>query len=223
MKKDTALLIFARTSLEESRHKPFQKSKLFFEKQEARIFQMSFKLGIDLIRINEHDQVGNNFAERFCNAIQNSFQKGYQKLICIGNDTPHLQLKHLQSSLRQLQQGKASLGLNRNGGFYLLALHKLQFDYNTFFKFTWNTSKVGKEVFQFISKEKTVHLLPRFIDVNDASDFNRLRNSTFNLYKALQKLVFQYSTIVFQKVKEPLTYNSSLMVLSNKAPPYFQQ
>ncbi|CAN0575163.1 unnamed protein product, partial [Ectocarpus sp. 12 AP-2014] len=40
--------------------------------------------------ISEKEQTGNSFGERFTNAIQTVFDKGYEHIITVGNDTPQL-------------------------------------------------------------------------------------------------------------------------------------
>ena len=53
--------------------------------------------GLDYFHFTEKEQEGGDFGERFIHAIQSVFNKGYEYIITLGNDTPQLRTKHIRS------------------------------------------------------------------------------------------------------------------------------
>ena len=135
MRKTTALLIFARTASEESKHKRFLASKAFFEYQNNKVLNIAKSSGLDYYWIHDRLQVGNSFEERFLNAIQNLFELGYNEVITIGNDSPELQNQHIHQALTVLKTNDMCFGPSHDGGFYLWGLKKDDFLKENFLNF----------------------------------------------------------------------------------------
>ena len=68
------------------------------------------------------EQRGVSFGERFDAALMDAANRlpNGTPLVLIGADTPHLSPEFLQNTLSVLQESKAVIGPNVNGGFYLL-------------------------------------------------------------------------------------------------------
>jgi glycosyltransferase A (GT-A) superfamily protein (DUF2064 family) len=57
-------------------------------------------------------------------AIQSVLDRGYDKVIVLGNDSPGLHLNHLQEAFLELQDKSVVLGPDFKGGTYLMGFSK---------------------------------------------------------------------------------------------------
>ena len=99
----TAILIFANSAEFEAIQKPFQSSQLLFDALNLQTLKVVKKTGIPYFLSSEKNQTGNSFGERFTNAIQSVYDKGFENVITIGNDTPHLQSQHILKAVENTQ------------------------------------------------------------------------------------------------------------------------
>ena len=74
------------------------------------------------------------------------FNKGFQNIITIGNDTPHLKTKHLLETANQFKEKDLILGPSKDGGFYLMGIKKAHFNKNTFLKLPWQTNRLNSYI-----------------------------------------------------------------------------
>ena len=86
----TAILIFANSAQKEAALKPFQSSKALYHLLNTKTIATAKKAGLPFFHYSESEQVGYSFGERFTSAITSVFNKGFENIIVIGNDTPHL-------------------------------------------------------------------------------------------------------------------------------------
>jgi glycosyltransferase A (GT-A) superfamily protein (DUF2064 family) len=70
-----------------------------------------------------HCQVGNNFAERFENAIETVASLGYDEIVAVGRDCPRLCESDIETAFEQLKNNRLVLGPDHRGGCYLIAFH----------------------------------------------------------------------------------------------------
>ncbi|MCB4797711.1 DUF2064 domain-containing protein [Neotamlana laminarinivorans] len=160
--------------------------------------------GLNYFHYTEKDQIGNSFGERFTNAITDIFNLGYSQIITIGNDTPQLKVKHILQAKELVENNQPVLGPSLDGGFYLLAIGKKQFNAKQFKNFNWQTSQVFKQVFNYIQpqlKQQSIHLLPAFHDLDKLEQVKKvlavigitlqtLRNYLQQLIKNAQNILF---------------------------------
>ncbi|PKP26915.1 MAG: DUF2064 domain-containing protein [Bacteroidetes bacterium HGW-Bacteroidetes-2] len=171
MNPNTALLIFANTAIEECKNKHFSQAHNLFEALNKNTLKTVQKTGIPYFIFTEKEQVGTNFAQRFTNAIQAVFDKGFQNIITIGNDTPHLQSKHIVDTVEKLQNNQLVLGPSTDGGFYLMGLKKSHFNPKTFLKLPWQTAQLTKTIARLIGKKnKGVSFLETLQDIDFVAD-----------------------------------------------------
>ena len=102
----TAILVFANSSQEEISHKAIPKSGLLFDMLTQRTLKTVKKTKLPYFHLTEEHQVGDSFGERFTNAIQMVFTKGFEQIITIGNDTPQLRVSHILDASGHLENGK---------------------------------------------------------------------------------------------------------------------
>jgi len=193
-RKEVAILVFANSSVEELSTKCIPKSGRFFDALTDRTLATVKKTQFPYFLITERQQSGSSFGERFTNAIQSVFDKGYERIITIGNDTPLLQTAHITETARQLAEGKTVLGPSVDGGFYLMGLHKSQFSASQFEKLSWQTASLLQEVSVLLSGESNQPIrLRTLFDIDDLHDLNlfidRFRNIPEKLFKIIRSLL----------------------------------
>ena len=173
----TAILLFAQSEDRESVSKPiaFQKSKnvLIWKKMNERVLKTIQKTKLQYLHSNETNQLGASFGEKLTNAILQLFNKGFEKVIVIGNDCPELKSHHLIEAATQLQKNDYVLGANYSGGTYLIGVTKSVLNTESFLAIKWQTATVFNEL-KILSQKNTLAVLPSFNDCNTAYDFKKI-------------------------------------------------
>jgi 2-phospho-L-lactate guanylyltransferase (CobY/MobA/RfbA family) len=200
--QQTAILIFANSAQKEAERKSFL-SKEAFSKLNAQTLKIVRKSGISYFHFSENQQVGDSFGERFTNAIESILNKGFQNIITIGNDTPHLKTKHLLETQKQLEQKDLILGPSKDGGFYLMGIKKEHFNKEVFLKLPWNKSNLRKAVAKVSRVKKLkIDFLELLNDIDKKQDIKYIINSFKTianwLLKLLLYLVFDVKQIAHQ-------------------------
>ena len=167
----TAILLFARTPTAEIQHKWLPKGELVFEQFIDHSLNLIRRSGIPFFHFSEKEQRGNNFGEKFANAIQRIFDSGFDRIISIGNDSPHLSLLEIKTAIHSLEAGNQVLGPSRDGGIYLLGLLKSKFDKQRFLEFSWGRRCLYKELKRHLEiNGQNPKILRAFIDIDKPSD-----------------------------------------------------
>ncbi|WP_088323709.1 DUF2064 domain-containing protein [Polaribacter tangerinus] len=188
MKNKTAILIFANSAQKEVERKSFLSYDVLAELNNQTIKTVQ-KAGIDYFHFSENNQVGANFAERFCNAISTVFNKGYKHIITIGNDSPQLKTKHLTASKKELEAHKNVIGPSNDGGFYLLGIHQKDFNKEEFLGFLWQTSQLQKSLISFFKKNQlSFTRLKSLNDLDSKHDLKLFLNCKKSISKKLHTL-----------------------------------
>jgi len=193
--KHTAILLFANSSSEEIKQKKIIKGMDLFKHLNDKISLEAQKTGLDVMLYSEEIQKGNSFGERFANAIESVFLKGYQHVITIGNDSPDLRAHHLTTAAKNLQKNILTLGPSLDGGTYLITLSKQQFNKEQFIKLPWQTSKLLHSLERFlVSKHTTINKLTPLKDIDSFTDIHffisRFKKTTTLFKSILLSLVF---------------------------------
>jgi len=195
----TAILIFAQSSTEDMKHKNMVNGDVLFDSLTKHTIALVEKTGLPYYHFTEKEQKGHSFGERFTNAIQTVFNKGFDSVITVGNDTPHLGVKHILEANEQLKSKKLVLGPSIDGGFYLMGLHRSQFHAHSFAQLPWQTTQLFKAVVKW-SDECEIQLvrLQPLIDLDQLQDIRNLLNRFFTLPKAILGILAQ---ILYQTVQ----------------------
>ncbi|MHA7058683.1 TIGR04282 family arsenosugar biosynthesis glycosyltransferase [Aquimarina sp. M1] len=182
-KRNIAILIFALSQEEEIKRKPFLKNNSLQSNLTSRTITLVKKTGLDYFVYSEQQQLGTSFGERYSNAINDIYAKGYDAVITIGNDTPNLNKTRLLKAVETVQKGQSVIGPSYDGGFYLLGIHKEAFHQKEFSEFQWNTSNVRKELYSYLKSYNTsFYQLDFLYDLDHFSDI-------INIYKTLPFLL----------------------------------
>nr|WP_299071468.1 DUF2064 domain-containing protein [uncultured Allomuricauda sp.] len=221
--QNTAVLLFANSAEEDCYIKKIADSKPLFDALTERTLRTVKATGLPFFHLTEKDQLGNTFGERFSNAIQQLFDFGYSQIITVGNDSPQLIAQHIIEAKNQLSEQNTVLGPSLDGGFYLLGIHRSNFNKETFESLPWQTARLyGETKEYFNSYGCEVLTLERLIDVDSISDIKQLSNYIKNLTKYWIGL---FSGVLrsknnFTKTASLYFQSSYLSVYFNKGSPF---
>ena len=180
---NTALLLFSRSSGEESHAKnflPYQnhsQNKKIAQKIIAHSITLANRSGLPYFVWDESLQQGNNFGERISQAVEDVFKKGFEKIIIIGNDCITLNTNQINDAVTALQIHESVIAPTNKGGVYLIGISKNIFDKKSFIAVHWQTSSVTKDLQQLYAS-LSVFQMPVMDDIND---FNDLKKQIFQL------------------------------------------
>jgi glycosyltransferase A (GT-A) superfamily protein (DUF2064 family) len=168
----TAILLFTRTSCEEAQVKKFTQSKGRNKAITTQLIDRTKHLvrqaGLSLIVVSSTKQKGQTFGERLKDAIQQVFDAGYDKVICLGNDSPGLTPALLRSAAAKLQQQDFVFGEAVDGGVYLMGMHRSTIPKLDFAAIPWRTSLVFKALCSQAAFARLAVLGPILQDADDA-------------------------------------------------------
>ncbi|WP_157943694.1 MULTISPECIES: DUF2064 domain-containing protein [Arenibacter] len=180
----TAILVFANSSKEELKHKAIPKGSVLFQGLTEHAISTAKKTGLPFFLITEKEQYGKAFGERFVNAIKSIFEKGFDNVITIGNDTPQLKVSDILKASGYLNANKFVLGPSKDGGFYLMGLNKSQFDDTAFRDLPWKTNSLTKKITELIEVSNIqIIQLQTLLDLDNYTDLKRILNG-FRRYSA---------------------------------------
>ncbi|TVZ56832.1 hypothetical protein OD91_2133 [Lutibacter sp. Hel_I_33_5] len=104
----------------------------------------------------KHQQTGNDLGFRMQNAFENSFKKGYEKVMIIGSDLFDLSEEIINEAFYQLDKNDTVIGPAEDGGYYLLGMKK---NYPEIFQNkNWGTSSVRKATLEDLKNQNTFQL-----------------------------------------------------------------
>lgn len=154
------------------------------------------KTGLPYFVFSEEEQTGATFGERYTNAIERVYEKGFDTIITIGNDTPNLQTRQLLETAELLKQHKSVVGPSKDGGFYLLGMHKSQFDKAIFLALPWQTSRLCQIITAQLEQHTTVCRLNVLQDIDSIRDVQQLKDA-FSISKAVREVLLQIMNTTF--------------------------
>jgi glycosyltransferase A (GT-A) superfamily protein (DUF2064 family) len=221
----TALIFFSRTAAAEASCKQLLNggTKQNYKAVDVLIQssrKVAEKSGVPLFIFTENQQKGNSFGEKLSTSVQSVFDKGFDKLIIIGNDCPQLTAQNIQQAAFQLETFDQVLAPTRKGGAYLIGLTQKTFNKETFTTVRWQSSFAYNDLEKLFSF--SVFHLPVLDDVNDFAD---LRKQIFYLSKIDSLSIYLISIIA-----SILKYSARIVYLNSpfsvrflfrlKAPPF---
>lgn len=198
MTTKTAILIFSRSAQAEKKEKKFlPDAQANFNTARILIQEIQSKVnatGLPYFFIDESQQQGNTFGEKFAHAFQSIFDQGFNHVISVGNDSPNLTTHFLTTAVKSVQNGDLVLGPNWNDGVYLIGLSKDQFDASSFAVLPWQTSQIGAALDNYAYNQflQPVYL-EKLADINSEEDLVNYLHTTkrkAGIYKLLFALVF---------------------------------
>lgn len=115
-------------------------------------------------------------------AFLDQFAQGYEKIVLIGSDTPHISKEIINESFNKLENNDIVLGPSLDGGYYLIAFNKETFVDEVFKDISWSTSSVLSQTLQKLNtKNVYLHKILNDIDIlDDLKEFySEYKNSNF--------------------------------------------
>ena len=223
----TAIILFANLPEFEARAKSF--SNCSSQKTTHQISQvltqhfyhLAQQSSADAFLIDSSIQKGKNFAERITNAFSDTYAKGYENVICIGNDCPALTLKQLEIAVEQVEKNKVVLGPTKDGGAYLISIPKSCFKAESFSQIKWQSSKTYeglKNLFQSIRAD--VLETEIFSDIDQPEDIFNASNQTI-ITKLLAQLILNFADTFKSKAFQINIDYLKVDSFSLKGPPAF--
>lgn len=199
--KEIAILVFANSSKEELKHKRIANGEHLFNYFNSQTIDKVRKTNLPFAVYSEKEQHGNTFGERFANAIEDLFNKGYQKIITIGNDSPNLKTSHLIDACNTLLKNDVVIGPSTDGGIYLMGFHKQNFEKQAFLKLPWQTKKLAKTIISTTSsKGQKIEVQQKLRDIDGFQDLKDFFYNTKNLSQILKSILVQLLTNFSKKI-----------------------
>jgi hypothetical protein len=218
----TAILIFARSASLESRFKPFggnrKNTVSLFETLNSKVFYLAKNSGLPCFIYNETTQRGETFGERLSYAVQEVYDRGFEKVIILGNDCPQLDKKQFQIALTQLERNSLVVGPDTRGGAYLIGISKSVFKCAHFSRLSWQTNRLRNDLMHFCPAAAELKILQ---DVNSIADARKLISS-FSFRSKIRKAfvrLFSISSLSFHFYFAPRSLSNIYRLYGLKAPP----
>lgn len=213
-----AILIFANSSKREAEHKFLGKGQELFDYLNKKIVFEASKTNAQICICNETHQIGATFGQRFTNALEHTFAKGFHNIIVVGNDSPNLNASHLQKAIDHLQNDLPVLGPSIDGGIYLLAINRKHFNKRSFATLPWKTPELFGALKKTLKKnEYSVLQLAYLKDIDSENDLtyflNRYSTNNFlkylinkillvlrkSFYNTSYRYKYQYTSVLYNK------------------------
>lgn len=175
---DTALLFFTRSASAEARVKALLPQR----NRAQQLAGIMNRRTITLVKatelphfvVDEKFQIGADFGSRLYSAFTQVFQRGFDKVIAIGNDCPALTVDLIWQAQGRLEAADMVLGPSVDGGVYLLGLSKDFFYDLDFNALPWQTETLFTHLQQLDPDKKIVTDLPCLYDIDTYADLKRL-------------------------------------------------
>lgn len=229
MTSSTAILLFTRTASQEAEKKQFVSEG---KKKNTKISQRLISASLRKIKrsqlpyfvISSDQQQGKSFGERFTNAIEAVFLKGYDKVIAIGNDSPQLTPQLLIHAANELSYKKLVLGPDKRGGIYLLGISRNAFNRNHLLNFHWNSPHLYQDFIKWRNDNNfSCTILPRLRDVNDAADLKWLiqrKNISIEFLHTILSITVSSSIATIREILFYKNYSEQTSI-DRRGPPTF--
>jgi glycosyltransferase A (GT-A) superfamily protein (DUF2064 family) len=193
LSKKTAILIFANSAEKALTSQSIQSAEVF-EILNAKALKTAKKTGLPYFYYSENEQTGTSFGERFTNAIEAIYNEGFETVISIGTDIPHLKSAHILKAFKALETSDYVLGPSKDGGFYLMGFKKTYFNKIAFTALPWENSKLRRVLNTELQKaNKSVSYLELLSDIDDISDIEFVLKSHKTLAYTIRKLLVRIS------------------------------
>jgi len=119
-------------------------------------------------------QEGSNLGERMANAVEDVIGRGFEKVILIGSDLPHLPSGEIANALDALAINDMVFGPATDGGYYLVGTNASNFDRRVFGLASWSHENVLSQSLALChDADLSVGLGTRLTDFDEVGDIDR--------------------------------------------------
>ena len=200
---NTAVIYFSLTPGVEARKKSFVSDREFSKNfRIAGFLRHHTKRQIDqtdlpLFLFNAHNQRGDTFGEKIVSAVETVFNKGFEHVVVVGNDTPRLESCHLLRAANELQNGLSDivLGPAGDGGTWLMGFSQRSFVAGIIKNLSWNTDRLLTSIIDQLGDSHLISLLDTFDDLDSNEDLRKFlcdphsHNSLYRLQKNILRVL----------------------------------
>ncbi|MEQ9301745.1 MAG: DUF2064 domain-containing protein [Cyclobacteriaceae bacterium] len=148
----------------------------------TRTLQTARQSGLPIYQIDEQHQVGDTFGQRISNAFETVFSKGYDAVICIGNDAASLDHVKWDRLSISLSNGENVIGPDYRAGAYLIGLTRKSFNKEQFQNLRWQTKDLIADLKNFC---ETYNELEQVADLNNWDDLKLAARSFSTIRRIL--------------------------------------
>ncbi len=233
MLKDSnlAILFFSRSAEAEGTHKSFtrdseQKNRQLAHSLIKHTRDQIHRSGFPFFEIDETLQTGTSFGERIENAFKSIFDKGFNYVIAVGNDTPQLSHTHLKKAADRLlsEDSDIVLGPAKDGGTWLMGYSLEAFNHHSLHQLPWESPLLLSAILEVWGDEFLICQLEYFSDIDNyvslKSFIKKNKSVTFllkliRLIRGILASIYYKSNRVFTKALSYNLYSTPLL----RAPP----
>ncbi len=164
---------------------------------------------------------------RITTALAEVFEKGYESVLVVGNDSPDLSRNDLENAITRLEGGHNVLGPSTDGGAYLIGVQKTFFRAEEWEELPWCTTQLFQSLQEVLFKAGATQpdLLRKLTDLDHAESIRRwLKRPTHKILKSL--VAFLRALISFAPMavfvrESPFIARSVRFSKGLRAPPLF--
>lgn len=139
-----------------------------------------------------------SFAAKINIAVKQAFEKGYKKIILVGDDTPQLSANQLLKAAQSLENNKLSVGPSKDGGAYLISFTQQHFKEGILKDLAWQTNLFYENLLLNITNQKLDFTrLAEFSDLDTEADLQQF----LKLKPFLKFTQILYSLCIYQKIQ----------------------
>lgn len=177
MDRPTAILLFAREEQWESRNKNWRghhrPTSQLFRSWNKLAASKARQAGLPFFRSTELIRHQGSFGHQLSQALRALFDKGFEQVICIGNDTPGLSPEDLLEASNALAQGRLPLGPDQRGGIYLFGCRRQDLSLLEQADLPWQSTELYEAFVKAFHPSIAVQELRRLADTHSRTDILR--------------------------------------------------
>ncbi|MBC7588480.1 MAG: DUF2064 domain-containing protein [Chitinophagaceae bacterium] len=180
-----------------------------------------YKTGLPVVVCDESKQQGNNFASRLHHAIQSCFDDGYNSVITVGSDCPHLKAVDILHCQKELVKGNNVVGPDNRGGIYLLGIQQKQFSSIDLHNIQWNSTNVLSQIrASFSTIQTAIYLMATLVDLNSQKDFSHIfKHAANNIFLQILHDIIHSKRFHFLSFAHFFTPLSFIAIKKFRGPP----
>lgn len=228
MSTSTAILIFTQEASKDATRKTLTPSKnrrvsqLIFDKLNYFIERTTTSAAskAENLQVFHSSQLikpsNNSFGKQLSLAVQAVFEKGFEKVICVGNDCPALDKNRILAAVEKLQTTDTVLGPDNRGGVYLLGISQKDFKPKVFENLAWQSEKMLESFIEHAANQ-SILILEALADIHNFQELQAY--TTTRYFIAFLLLIIEQTISKIQGFYLNLTENSPIGSLSLRAPP----
>jgi len=224
----TAILIFTQEASKEATRKMLAPSKsqgvnrLVFDKlnhfvKRTALAAISKADNLQIFYSNQLIKSNNtSFGQQLSEAIQVIFERGFEKVICIGNDCPALDENRILAAVEKLQTVDSVVGPDNRGGVYLLGISRKDFKPEVFENLAWQSEKMLESYIEQADNQ-SILMLEALSDIHTFQELQTYTTSKYFIAFLLQ--IIEQTISKIQDFYLNLIENCSIRSLALRAPP----